>query len=227
MNHDRREFLGRATTGAALLAGLPLAIAATACAAQDGEAQATSTEWDLSWVNRLTGKHKAIFDCAEIESGYGVWRAFAWAGQYQQVLGVAATDLSPVVILRHNAVALAMNQAFWEKYGIGKAKSVTHPITLEPTDKNPALLSGEADGVPAPFDQAALTKQLERGVVALACNLALDDCVQMVAKTDGISAEEARTIAIAHMVPGVILQPSGVFAAVRAQEAGAVYVKSS
>lgn len=226
MNHDRREFLGRATTGAALLAGFPLALAATACAAQDGEAQA-STEWDLSWVNRLTGKHKAIFDCAEIESGYGVWRAFAWAGQYQQVLGAAPTDLSPVLILRHNAVALAMNQAFWDKYGIGKTKNVTHPITLEPTDKNPALLSGDADGVPAPFDQAALTKQLERGVVALACNLALEDCVQMVRTKDSVSAEEARRIAIAHMIPGVILQPSGVFAAVRAQEAGAVYVKSS
>ena len=224
--HDRREFLGRATTGAALLAGFPLALAATACTPQDGEAQA-NTEWDLAWVNRLTGKHKAIFDCAEIESGYGVWRAFAWAGQYQQVLGATQADLSPVLILRHNAVALAMNQAFWDKYGIGKAKNVTHPITLQPTDKNPALLSGDADGVPAPFDQAALTKQLERGVVALACNLALDDCVQMVAKADGISAEEARKIAVAHLVPGVILQPSGVFAAVRAQEAGAVYVKSS
>jgi len=227
MNHDRREFLGRATTGAALLAGLPLALTATACAAQDGEAQATSTEWDLSWVNRLTGTHKAIFDCAEIESGYGVWRAFAWAGQYQQVLGVAATDLSPVVILRHNAIALAMNQAFWDRYGIGKTKNVPHPITLQPTDKNPALLSGEADGVPAPFDQAALQKQIERGVVVLACNLALEDCVQMVRTTDNVGAEPARRTAIAHMVPGVILQPSGVFAAVRAQEAGAAYVRSS
>jgi intracellular sulfur oxidation DsrE/DsrF family protein len=49
----------------------------------------------------------------------------------------------------------------------------------------------------------------------------------MVAGKDGISAEEARKIAIAHMVPGVILQPSGVFAAVRCQEAGSAYVKSS
>ena len=134
MNHDRREFLGRATTGAALLAGFPLATAATACAAQSSEPQATTSEWDLSWVNRLTGKHKAIFDCAEIESGYGVWRAAAWAGQYQQVLGAAASDLSPVVILRHNAIALAMNQAFWDRYGLGKSKNVTHPVTLQPTD---------------------------------------------------------------------------------------------
>jgi hypothetical protein len=197
----------------------------TSCAAE-GSTQAAG-EFDLSWPGRLTAKHKAVFDCSEIESGYGVWRAFAYAGQYQQFMDAAPTDLSTVVILRHNAVALALNQAFWDKYGVGQSKGVTHPITLQPTDRNPALLSGDADGVPAPFDQAALTKQLERGVIALACNLALDDCVQTVAGKDGISAEEARKIAIAHMVPGVILQPSGVFAAVRCQEAGCAYVKSS
>ena len=57
--------------------------------------------------------------------------------------------------------------------------------------------------------------------------LALDDCVQMVATRDGINAEAARQVALDHMVPGVILQPSGVFAAVRCQEAGCTYVKSS
>lgn len=227
MEHTRREFLGRATSGAAILTGLPLALAAVSCKAEGSEPQASSGEWDLTWVNRLTGKHKATFDCAEVESGYGVWRAAAWAGQYMQFMGAAATDLSPVVILRHNAIALAMDQAFWDKYGIGKMKSVTHPVTQQPTDKNPALLSGDADGVPAPFDAAALQKQIERGVVALACNLALEDCVQLVVKTDKVSPEDARKTAIAHMVPGVILQPSGVFAAVRAQEAGSSYVRSS
>jgi hypothetical protein len=225
MDSSRRDFLGRVTAGAAAYGALPFAMALTSCAAE-GSTQAAG-EFDLSWPGRLTAKHKAVFDCSEIESGYGVWRAFAYAGQYQQFMDAAPTDLSTVVILRHNAVALALNQAFWDKYGVGQSKGVTHPITLQPTDRNPALLSGDADGVPAPFDQAALTKQLERGVIALACNLALDDCVQMVAGKDGISAEEARKIAIAHMVPGVILQPSGVFAAVRCQEAGCAYVKSS
>ncbi|HEX9565097.1 MAG TPA: twin-arginine translocation signal domain-containing protein [Gemmatimonadaceae bacterium] len=225
MDTSRRDFLGRVTAGAAAYSALPIALAMTSCTAE-GRTQPAG-EFDLSWTSRLTGKHKAVFDCADVESGYGVWRAFAYAGQYQQFMGAAPADLSTVVILRHNAIALAMNQAFWDKYGIGKARSVTHPLTLQPTDRNPALLSGEADGVPAPFDQAALPRQMERGVIALACNLALDDCVQMVATKDGVSPDEARNVAIAHMVPGVILQPSGVFAAVRCQEAGCSYVKSS
>ena len=40
-------------------------------------------------------------------------------------------------------------------------------------------------------------------------------------------AAEARARAIAGIIPGVILQPSGVFAVIRAQEAGCVYIKAS
>lgn len=225
MDASRRDFLGRVTAGAAAYSALPFALALTSCTAEGSSQDAG--EFDLSWPGRITGKHKAVFDCTEIESGYGVWRAFAYAGQYQQFMGAAPTDLSTVVILRHNAVALAMDQAFWDTYQIGKDKAVLHPMTQEPTDRNPALLSGDADGVPAPFDQAALPKQQERGVTFLACNLALDDLVQMVAGKDHVTPEEARKVALAHMVPGVILQPSGVFAAVRCQEAGCNYVKGS
>ncbi|MGQ0646309.1 MAG: hypothetical protein ACT4P7_01990 [Gemmatimonadaceae bacterium] len=182
--------------------------------------------WDLSWAGKLKGRYKACFDCSEVESGYGVWRLSAWAGQYMDVVKATAAELSPVLILRHNAIALAMQQSFWDRYGLGKTKSVTHPLTNAPTDKNPALLD-EKDGIPAPFNQAGVHKQLARGVTVLACNLALQDCVELVKKADGVSDDEARKRAVAAMIPGVILQPSGVFAAVRAQEAGCAYVKAS
>ena len=42
-----------------------------------------------------------------------------------------------------------------------------------------------------------------------------------------MSDEAARKQAIAALVPGVVLQPSGVFAALRAQEAGCVYLRAS
>jgi intracellular sulfur oxidation DsrE/DsrF family protein len=63
--------------------------------------------------------------------------------------------------------------------------------------------------------------------VALACNLALADCVELIKSKDGVSDAEARKQAIAYLVPGVILQPSGVFAVIRAQEAGASYIRAS
>jgi hypothetical protein len=61
----------------------------------------------------------------------------------------------------------------------------------------------------------------------LACNLALQDCVELIKSKTGADNEAARKEAIAALVPGVILQPSGVFAAVMAQEAGCTYVKAA
>ena len=83
----------------------------------------------------------------------------------------APTYVSLVTVLRHNAIYLAMDQAYWDKYGVGKAMNVTHPMTQQPTDKNPVLLGADC-GVPAPFDGAALPKQQAKGVIFLACNLA-------------------------------------------------------
>lgn len=225
MDATRRDFLGKITAGAAAYSALPIALAVSACAAE-GSSQAAG-EFDLTWPNKLTGKHKAVFDMAEIESGYGLWRGMAWAGQVQQYQAAAPTDVSLAIVLRHNAISLAMDQAFWDKYGVGKAKMVTHPMTQAATDKNPVLLGADG-GVPAPFDAAALPKQQAKGVVFLACNLAFNlDCVPRVQSMDKVSTEEATKIAKSHLLPGVLLQPSGVFAVTRAQEAGATYVKAS
>lgn len=225
----RRQFLERSTTGAALYGAmsLPLDLFPSVTAAiSPGLSDPLQEEWNVAWPSRITGKHKALFDVAEVESGYGVWRASAWAGQYQQVIKAKPSDLSPVIVLRHNAIILAMQQSFWDKYAIGKSKGVTHPLTTQPVDRNPVLLD-EKDGIPAPFNQAGLHKQLARGVTVLACNLALQDLVDLVKEADKVSDDAARTIALAGMVPGVILQPSGVFACVLAQEAGCAYVKAA
>lgn len=224
MSTSRRKFLGAAAANAAALAVSPASIFAAAPA--DIRTVPSSDTWDITWTDRLTGKYRAVFDNAEPESGYGVWRASAWAGQYRDLLKAAPADLSPVIVLRHNAIVLAMQQAFWDKYSIGALKKITHPLTAEPTTRNPALLD-ESDGIPAPFNQAGLKKQLGRGVIVLACNLALQDCIDYIVRNDKVSDAEARKTALGYLVPGVILQPSGVFAVTRAQEAGASYVKAS
>ena len=228
MTHDRREFLGRVAAGA-MLGAMPLSGIASAFAGPEptrGVAEPDDT-WDLSWVGRVTGKYRAVFDVPEIDSGYGVWRASLWVQQYTEVLKARPTEMSPVLVLRHKGIALAMTQAFWDSYGVSKQEPVLHPITQQGTDRNPALLSSTRGEVPADFDAVALDKYLGRGGIALACNLALDDMIALVSKKDGASAEVARKTAIAGLVPGVILQPSGVFAALHAQDAGCKYLRAS
>lgn len=115
MSTNRREFLEHAA-GAALFGVVPMSLAPSARAlSSSGGTGAASDEWDLTWAGRLTGKHKAVFDVPEVESGYGVWRASIWATQYQDVLGAKPNEISSAVILRHNGIVLAMQQAFWDK----------------------------------------------------------------------------------------------------------------
>jgi hypothetical protein len=225
MTLDRRDFVGR-LAASTLLAGLPLPIDASVRALSQSRA-ATAEEWDLSWVKRITGKYRAIFDVPEIDSGYGVWRASIWGKQYMDVLGAKPNELSAVLVLRHNGIQLAMQQTYWDKYGIGKEKNVLHPVTQQGTDRNPALLSSSRNEVPAMFDDAALDKFIGRGGIVLACNLALQDVVEAIQKKENASEADARKQAISFMVPGIILQPSGVFAALHAQDAGCKYIRAS
>jgi hypothetical protein len=226
MDTSRRDFLGKIAVNAAVLGAMPMSFdfgreAGASVAAAQGE------KWDLSWTSKVTGKHKAVFDVPEIDSGYGVWRVSLWQKQYMDVLGAKPADLSGVLVLRHHGIALAMTQAFWDKYDIGKAKGAMHPVTEQPTDRNPALLSSKRNEVPPDFDEVALDRYIARGGIALGCNLAFGDCVALVKSKENVSDAEARKQALTYLLPGVILQPSGVFAVIRAQEAGATYIRAS
>jgi hypothetical protein len=225
---SRREFLDRLAVGSAALGGLSLGLTALPARLEAaGIAVSRQGSWNTSWPDKLTGSVRTVFDVPEVESGYGVWRASIWALQYEAALGIPARDTSTALVLRHNAIILAMRQAFWDEYGIGKDGSVAHPLTLEPTTRNPALL-GEADGVPAPYSTFALDQFQERGGVILACDLALQQMIALVEKADKVSPEAARTKAIAMLVPGVILQPSGVFSVLLAQQKKqALYIRAS
>src|ERR1043166_4124453 len=106
MTFTRRDFVGSSAVTAAALAGLPKTLFASVPA--DVRPVVESDEWDLTWPAKLNGKYSAVFDCAEPESGYGVWRASAWARQNLSVLKAASAEVTPAIVLRHNAIILAM-----------------------------------------------------------------------------------------------------------------------
>ena len=227
MSQNRREFLERITAGA-MLASVPFSPdVLRELGALPSARGSRAEEFDLTWVDRVKGKYRAVFDVPEIDSGCGGWRASLWGKQYMDVLKVAPTDMTPVLVLRHHGIALAMQQAFWDKYDIAKSNQVTHPVTQQGTDRNPALLSSKRGEVPADFDEVALDRYIARGGITLACNLALDDMIELVTKKDGGSPDAARKTALAGLVPGVLLQPSGVFAALHAQDVGCKYLRAS
>src|SRR5262245_27785235 len=115
MSTDRRSFLERMAMGAIAIPAMD----ALRPASTRFDTVPAVADWDLSWTGKLKSPNRAIFDVPEVEQGYGVWRAIGTRRQYQDVL---KKPLDMVLVLRHNGIALAMNQAFWEKYNVGTDK---------------------------------------------------------------------------------------------------------
>ncbi len=215
---DRRGFLGLVGASAAL----PLI--PTLGSAQPNQLPVTE-DWDMSWVNRVTGQHRAVFDAPELSNGLPLLRACLWGQQYREVYG-SNTTVSPVLVLRHTAFAYAMDDTTCDRFGL------TREFNLELFSGAPASpgnpVRGARTTVPEPFRGLNLEQFQADGGIVLGCNLAFSfELVPRFQKAGTLSAEAARAEALSHLLPGVILQPSGFFAAARAQEAGCQFIPAS
>lgn len=239
MSSDRRQFLTQLSLGGAAIAALPSALHAQSPEshmpsgdslrelAQSLQRPAMQEQFDTTWPRRLTGKYKAVFDVPELTGGSGVWRAGLWCNHYRDFLGAQPADLSPAVVIRHSAIPFIMTQEFWESYDVAKLNKVLHPLTEKKTRRNPVLMTAEDDQLPPTFASLALHKQMERGAVVLACNMAFNAMTSLVAKRDKLANPAAREKALSMMLPGVIMQPNGIFALTLAQENGCSFVAAS
>lgn len=238
MSTARRTFLKQAglSVGALAAASTPLMAGSTratghptrsellASAAHWDELhrQQQAESWDTSWAQRITGKYKAMFDVPEVEGGVGVMRAGIWQRQYTDVLKAKPADFSTVIVIRHAGIVLAMSQEFWTTYNVGKERKIKddagktmrfNPVLPRPDQE----MGGSASGL-------MLDSLIKGGAIALGCGLAFRNVVGLVQKQDKLDAVAARAKAMSMLVPGVIMQPSGIFADVMAQEAGCAFV---
>lgn len=236
MSTPRRAFLKQAGLGAGALAAFntPAFAASTenipsresmlagAAYWDDLQSAQQAEPWDTTWTQRITGKYRAMFDVPEVEGGVGVMRAGIWQRQYSDVLKAQPSDLSTVIILRHAGIVLAMNQEFWSTYNVGKENKLKddngktmrfNPVLPEPGKE-----------VPRQAASLMLDTLIKGGAIALGCGLAFRSVVAAVQKKDKLEPAEARKKAMSMLVPGVIMQPSGIFADVMAQEAGCKFV---
>lgn len=223
MSQDRREFLGTlmAAGVAPMIVGRPDVRAGTASPA--GPSRELDSPFDVTWTNKVTGKHRAVFDSVEISMGLGLIRALIWIKDYGDVYGAKPAEMSAVVVLRHNAIWLIMNDKFWAEHEIGKLTGITDPATKAPIARNP-VIGANPFGLPPALADDSLKKALASGTV-LACNLAFGlEVVPKVMSDLKLNDAKARETALKDIVPGVLLQPSGVFATLRAQEAGCQYL---
>jgi hypothetical protein len=227
----RREFLGQLAVSALAIAGTACTGAAaatqTATSPSPVRVSPTPTHWDDSWFSRLTAKHKAVFDMPDIDDGLAIEHAVLWLRGVRDALGAAPGDAQAVIVIRHAAVVLAYNDAIWSKYELGKERKVKDDTTGKWAVRNPYASPAPR----SPTDPPARPSSADRpagnlgwfaqyGHVLIACDLATRGMSSILAKK--VKGEQPATYEElkANLIPGVILQPSGIYAVHRAQEAG-------
>ena len=214
---DRRGFLTRLAA-----AGLAAALPATA----EAGAGARAGDWDDSWTARVrAAKHKMVFDAPEPADGLALGQAGRFRDGYVAALGAAPADVVPVVVLRHFGVVLAFDDAIWSKYGVAEWRKIKHPMTGQLTPHNP--FSRPHTDEERKEAGTFLEGLIASGVVVLACNLAAMALAGQMAKQKGLEAAAVQAEVRAGLVPGVILQPNGIYAAARAQEVGCGFMRST
>lgn len=250
---SRREFLGQLATTAAMLAsagcasqlgavaaGAPAPMpapvgaptAAGVAAPPTGSSAAAcvpatgSTQWDDAWTTHLTSQHKAVFDCAHVEDGDAVGHPFTYMQGLHDALRVPNDQVHTVLVIRHEAIAMALNDAMWAKYELGKSSKVKdgkHWATRNP------YLNPRPDAKPRAGDlpDYTLSWLARHGHTLLGCNRALAGCSYEIADRTKSDQPAVYKELVDNLIPGLILQPSGIYAVIRAQEAGCSFFKST
>jgi len=205
----RRTFLQRVSAGSlAVLAAGSLDHTATA---------APAAVPSKDWLDKITGKHRQVFDAVEPNDGFAAVYALNYIDSYK-MSGVDESDVSTVLVYRHKAMPLVLNDAMWSKYKIGEGLGVDDTETEAAATRNPFRTSIMLrPGLT--YDQLSA----ERGVSIVVCKMALTVLSGMMAGNAGVTAEEAAADWTANLIDGATLVPSGVYAVDQAQEKGCSY----
>lgn len=238
----RRGFLGRLASGTLALAGLTSLDAGTARAATvlRGAAELDASgngrsPYDDSWTARVrAAKHKAVFDSPDVNEGLGLLQPWIYRSGYRAALQATPEEIVPVVVLRHAGTALALDDALWAKYAFGTDRKITDPATGKPAERNPWARRREGEAPDATFAAVlggpidpTVVGLLQSGGIVLACEVAMKSFSRMLAKKVNGDAPTIFAELRAGVIPGVIVQPSGVYATTRAQEAGCAFMRSN
>jgi hypothetical protein len=230
----RREFFKKVAASGAAFAAIsmdPFVAAAQATAGQAPPQQAPPqqgqvTAWDDTWATALANaKYKAVIDGPEVDDGTMFWYAAAWLDGCKQALNAADGEAQAAIVIRHSAISLAYGDAIWSKYELGKRLKIKDPATNRWALRNPYLSVPEGNTEVAWMANLTLTALNGRGVSFPCCNRATRFLSSQIA---GWSSQERNVVyeeLKANLVPGARLQPTGIYAVLRAQQVGAAFLR--
>src|SRR6187549_2638068 len=124
----RRNFLSKLTGGAALFGlatlGAPLRLAAEPEADEErSPAPGKKSEVDV-WLSKINGTHRVVYDATRPHEVM----PFAWPRVFlmtNEQTGTPASHCAVVLVLRHEAICYAFQDAMWAKYNFAEVFKAT------------------------------------------------------------------------------------------------------
>lgn len=213
----RRGFLGKVAA-----ASLALGIGGMLPDRLDAAAQAVSPELE-KWPD-AHGKHRQVYDAVTWNNAFSLIWTMIFLDTNKQSSNLADSDLSAVVVMRHEAIPLAFTDPIWKKYKLGEAFKINDPATKAPAERNPYYHAKEGELM---FPGMSIDMLMQRGVMFGCCNIALTITSGQRAEAIGVDKAAAKQEWTAGLIPGFTLLPSGVWGVNRAQEHGCSYCYAS
>jgi intracellular sulfur oxidation DsrE/DsrF family protein len=212
---QRREFLAQ-------LGGL-VAAGSLDASRLDAMTPAQTPDWDLSWVDRITAaKNRVVYNVNAIADGDAVYSAAVVIDQFHDVYGASAQATCAVLVFRAAGTPLGFNDLIWEKYKVGEEEKIIDPATKVSATRNIFLKAREGASPMAAASSISALQQ--RGLVCVVCNRATKGWASTIAEKTQQKESDVYAELRANLIPGAYLAPSGIFALVRAQNAGCAYL---
>ena len=179
--------------------------------------------WDTSWLDRLAAaQFRVVFNASELSDGDVLSHAASFLDDYNAVHGTTDQQTRPVVVFRRLGTPMALNDGLWQRYALGEDLKLKDPNTHAFATRN--VFWRPRDGASGWELEMALEPLQRRGLISLVCNVALGNWANQMARRHQREPEAVKAEAQANLIPGAILVPSGIYALIRAQNAGCAYM---
>jgi hypothetical protein len=216
---QRRKFLGSVAAGAAAVGIANLTAPLRSLAGMNQPMPGEDTSGFEGWLGKIKGKHRQVFDAPGPHDGLPL----AWSRVFLMSnvsYGVKEDELTVVLVLRHEAIPIAMDHGLWSKYKFGEYFKINVGATNSPALRNPFYQPKEGE---LPVPGMALEDLQKSGVLVGVCDMALTVYSGKFGKEMNKDGAEVKKEWVAGLLPGIQLLPSGVLAVNRAQELGCTY----
>jgi hypothetical protein len=179
--------------------------------------QPSGERWDMSWLDRLNGRHKQVFDLSDLELGLVVVKN--WLDAHEAVYGLKFPKVNAVVGIGGHAFPINASDALYQKFPIGEQWKVNDPETGKPAQRNTYLEGGKA----GPFVGAGVRPLQARGTIFWMCNNALHGVATRLGNAVKRPEPEVYAELRAGLNPGVIVVPAHTMLIGLCQEHGCSY----